>query len=175
MRHLSILTVLVSIAVATGIATQFSARSQQEEISGQATVIDGDTIEIHGTRIRLRGIDAPEAAQLCSDAAGKRYRCGQTASFALADYIGRSTISCAPEISGSGRVETSYNRVIAICLLRGRDLGSWLIESGWAVPYWKYGGNKYRDEYNRAREAKLGIWSGSFEDPSAFRERLRRQ
>ncbi|NJO23319.1 MAG: thermonuclease family protein, partial [Sphingomonadales bacterium] len=35
------------------------------KVSGIATVIDGDTIAIGETRIRLEGIDAPEAAQSC--------------------------------------------------------------------------------------------------------------
>jgi endonuclease YncB( thermonuclease family) len=35
------------------------------DLTGQASVIDGDTLEIHGSRIRLWGIDAPEAGQFC--------------------------------------------------------------------------------------------------------------
>jgi ATP dependent DNA ligase domain len=35
------------------------------DLIGQASIIDGDTLEIHGTRIRLWGIDAPESSQLC--------------------------------------------------------------------------------------------------------------
>jgi endonuclease YncB( thermonuclease family) len=31
------------------------------DLTGQASIIDGDTLEIHGTRIRLWGIDAPES------------------------------------------------------------------------------------------------------------------
>lgn len=45
-------------------------------LTGRASIIDGDTIEIHGTRIRLWGIDAPEAAQLCRNADSDLYRCG---------------------------------------------------------------------------------------------------
>jgi hypothetical protein len=32
-----------------------------DDLIGQASVIDGDTIEIHGTRIRIFGIVAPES------------------------------------------------------------------------------------------------------------------
>jgi endonuclease YncB( thermonuclease family) len=35
------------------------------DLAGRASVIDGDTIEVHGTRIRLWGIDAPESTQPC--------------------------------------------------------------------------------------------------------------
>ena len=37
------------------------------DVSGPATVIDEDTIEIAGKRVRMQGIDAPESAQECQD------------------------------------------------------------------------------------------------------------
>jgi endonuclease YncB( thermonuclease family) len=39
-------------------------------IAGRASVIDGDTIEIRGERIRFFGIDAPEMGQQCTDGEG---------------------------------------------------------------------------------------------------------
>lgn len=50
-----------------------------DDLAGQASVIDGDTLEIHGTRIRLWGIDAPESSQLCRDDDSLQYRCGAKA------------------------------------------------------------------------------------------------
>ena len=35
------------------------------DITGPSRVIDGDTIEVAGERIRLHGIDAPESGQRC--------------------------------------------------------------------------------------------------------------
>jgi endonuclease YncB( thermonuclease family) len=57
---------------------------------GQASVIDGDTLEIHGQRVRLYGIDAMESRQLCWNGKRKRYACGREAALALDDFIGDS-------------------------------------------------------------------------------------
>ncbi len=51
-------------------------------VTGIASVIDGDTLEIHGQRIRLHGIDAPESRQLCF-IDGKPWQCGKDAANAL--------------------------------------------------------------------------------------------
>ncbi|TIM22124.1 MAG: thermonuclease family protein, partial [Mesorhizobium sp.] len=50
---------------------------------GVASIVDGDTIEIHGQRIRFNGIDAPESSQNCSDASGQEYPCGRKSAEAL--------------------------------------------------------------------------------------------
>jgi endonuclease YncB( thermonuclease family) len=57
-----------------------------DDLIGQASIIDGNTIEIHGTRIRIFGIDAPESDQLCRNEESELYRCGQKASNALFDF-----------------------------------------------------------------------------------------
>ncbi len=52
------------------------------DITGPARIIDGDTIDIAGERIRLHGIDAPESGQTCV-ADGVTWPCGQSATAAL--------------------------------------------------------------------------------------------
>jgi hypothetical protein len=59
-------------------------------ISGKPWVIDGDTVSISSTRIRLEGIDAPELDQTCVDANGKSWLCGKVATRELKDYIQRA-------------------------------------------------------------------------------------
>ncbi len=93
------------------------------DMAGQATVIDGDTIEIHGTRIRLHGIDAPESGQLCT-IGGKRWRCGKDAANVLADLIDRRPVTCRE------RDRDRYGRVVAVCRVQGEDLGAWLVGNG---------------------------------------------
>ena len=78
-------------------------------MTGQASVIDGDTLEIHGQRIMLHSIDTPESGQHCY-IGGKRWRCGKAAANVLADLIDRrppGVAALAPRgrAAGSGRVE----------------------------------------------------------------------
>ncbi len=63
------------------------------DVAGTASVIDGDTIEVHGQRIRLHGIDAPESRQLCR-LDGTPWQCGKVAANALATKIDRRPVTC---------------------------------------------------------------------------------
>ena len=56
----------VGVMLTIGVpASATEALRRDAEIIGVASVIDGDTLEIHDRRIRLDGIDAPESTQLC--------------------------------------------------------------------------------------------------------------
>jgi endonuclease YncB( thermonuclease family) len=129
--------------------------------SGRASVIDADTIEIHGERIRLGAVDAPEASQPCF-VDRIRIRCGQRAALALADWIGTRTVSCV------GDTRDRYDRLVARCEVGGVDIGSWLVRSGHAVAYRRYGEDYICDEAAAAR-AQRGIWSTRFVEPATWR------
>jgi endonuclease YncB( thermonuclease family) len=132
-----------------------------QPLSGIARVIDGDTIEVKGTHIRLYGIDAPESKQTC-EANGETYACGEQATEALIVFLGARPVECTE--NGRDR----YQRIIATCYVDSTDLGSWMVEHGWAVAYRKYS-LKYVGAEDSARSAKLGIWAGTFEMPENWR------
>lgn len=137
-----------------------------DSLTGRASVIDADTVEIHGKRIRLHAIDAPETSQLCRNPREQTYRCGQTASLALADFIGTRLVSC--EKTDLDR----YQRIVAICRVNGIDMNAWLVEHGHALAYRQYG-RDYVAHEDRAREAGRGIWAGEFVPPWEWRRGVR--
>ncbi|MES0024912.1 MULTISPECIES: hypothetical protein [unclassified Mesorhizobium] len=80
--------IFVTVAAMSAFVTQFvlhSSRAPQIHLSSQislspgliagvASVIDGDTIEIRGQRIRFNGIDAPEAGSFVTTRAAPTIR-----------------------------------------------------------------------------------------------------
>lgn len=142
----------------TSIVTPAAAESL---VVGVASVIDGDTIEIHGQRIRLHGIDAPEGGQRCKRD-GRQYRCGQEAALALADKIGRRTVRC--QQTDVDR----YGRIVAVCRLGEEDLNAWLVLQGYAVAYRRYSMDYVAAE-KIARSQRRGLWAGEFKLPWLWR------
>jgi endonuclease YncB( thermonuclease family) len=138
------------------------------DLIGRPSVIDGDTIDIRKTRIRLHGIDAPENGQPCGDAAGMAYTCGSKAAFALADRIGQGNVTC------EARDRDRYGRIVAVCFLAttGEDLNAFMVRSGWALAYREYS-SAYVDDEDAARQAKRGLWAGTFTPPWEYRNRTR--
>lgn len=135
-------------------------------IVGRASVVDADTLDIHGQRMRLNGVDAPESSQKCKDAGGKLYRCGAAAANALDAWINRNPVTC--EVTGKDR----YGRSLADCSVRGASVQDWLVSNGHALAYRSYS-TAYVPAELKAKEAKAGIWAGEFVAPWDWRQGLR--
>ncbi len=131
------------------------------DVAGVASVIDGDTIVVHGQRIRLHGIDAPESRQLCRQDR-KPWQCGKDAANALARKIARRTVTC--EDLGRDR----YDRMIARCTVAGEDLGEWIVSQGLALAYRRYSLDYVHEEAD-AQAAQRGLWAGEFVKPWEWR------
>ena len=145
-------------------------------IIGHATVQDGDTIIVAGRTVRLQGIDAPEMGQSCDDAAGKPWRCGQAAAWALDRIIAGRIVTCQQDARDA---EDRYGRALAICRAGSIDIGEWIIAAGYAVAYrryldWPDGSPRdhkaaYLATEAKARAARIGIWQGRFDLPEIWR------
>jgi endonuclease YncB( thermonuclease family) len=148
-------------AAILGLLVLLAARLDRVETRttmGAAVIKDGDSLTIGNERIRLRGIDAPEYGQVCHrDGAG--YRCGQLSRAALQALIGDRAVSC------DGWERDRYGRLLARCRAGEVDLNRAQVSSGWAVAF-----GDFEDEERVAREARLGIWSGSFDMPRHWRD-----
>jgi len=139
--------------------------SRASEITGRAYVIDGDTLDISGTRIRLFGMDAVEPSQVCARP-HEQWPCGQQAAAALKQRIGSTMIQC------SARDRDNYDRMLAVCDIAGEDLNAWMVRQGWAVAYTRYS-KDYVEQEKEARAMKRNIWSGTFVPPEDYRHRGR--
>lgn len=142
--------------------------STDGDLNGVASVIDGDTIEVHGQRIRLHGIDAVESRQHCIEADGRAWRCGQAAAFALSDRIGRNPVRCET------RDIDRYGRIVGVCFQGRVDLNEWMVAEGWAVAYRQYSLDYVAAE-DKARRAVRGMWRADFDMPWDWRRAQRRK
>ena len=112
-----------------------------------------------------------------SQATDRAFRIGQTSprrllsglpalrtagGFALANRIGRATVSCQP------RDLDRYGRIVAVCFKGNEDLNRWMVANGWAVAYKQYSLDYVADEVG-AHRSQINIWSGEFEMPWDWR------
>ena len=129
-------------------------------LDGQATINDGDTLTVGKERMRLRGIDAPEFGQLCTDGGGSEFDCGRRARQALVEAVGGRAVAC------TGQERDKYGRLLVTCRAGTTDLNATMVRDGWAVSFGGYGA-----EEDVARERSAGLWAGKFERPRDWRVR----
>jgi endonuclease YncB( thermonuclease family) len=118
-------------------------------------VQDGDSLTVRRDRggefrIRLEGIDAPEAGQPYGRASGRELR----------RLLFRRTVSVEP------RKIDQYGRIVAVVTIDGIDAGLEQIRSGHAWHYLAYAGEQkpaeraaYAAAEAEARASRRGIWS----------------
>jgi len=138
--------------------------AQAVDITGVPKIRDGDQITIGNTRIRLGGIDAPSADQLCLNNSGERWTCGVAARDALIKHAGNKTWNCHT------RTVDRRGRTVARCDVDGEDIQKWMVSNGWALAFVRIS-HDYEPDEKVAREAKVGMWQGSFIAPWDWRTR----
>ncbi|WP_244293932.1 thermonuclease family protein [Pannonibacter carbonis] len=129
-----------------------------------ARVIDGDTIELAGEKLRLEGIDAPELAQTCALPSGRSYPCGKEAARALTRLLAAGPVACI------GETRDDYGRLLATCHAAGVNVNAEMVLSGHAFAFRRYS-QSYIAEETEARRHKAGLFAGAAETPWDFRAR----
>jgi len=140
------------------------AGATSEPIAGEARVIDGDTIQIGETRIRLEGIDAPEAGQTCGRKWVGTWRCGDAATEHVARLVKDQTVRCEPR--GTDR----YGRYLGVCSTGDVEINADLVRRGLAWAFIKYS-RAYVEVEAEARALRIGIWQGDATPPWEYRRR----
>ncbi|MGL4497339.1 MAG: thermonuclease family protein [Beijerinckiaceae bacterium] len=143
---------------AAGAASLRHMRGQ--DVVGPATAIDGDSIRLYDREIRLRGIDAPEYRQICTQADKREWPCGRQARRELADLLGRGNARC--RLDGKDR----FGRDLGACEVNGESVNAAMVRAGFAVAF-----GAYEAEENSARQARRGLWASTFERPGEWRAR----
>lgn len=138
------------------------AHAEPAKVVGTARVVDGDTIDIGVVRVRLHGIDAPEAGQTCGRSNGGEWDCGTASSNRLAELIEGQRIEC------EALDKDPYGRIVGRCFHNGVDKNALLVDEGLAWAFRRFS-DDYVDHEERAQAARIGIWQGEAEAPWDYR------
>jgi endonuclease YncB( thermonuclease family) len=157
-RHSAVLLFVTGLFIGCeeGAAERADRRLLPEPFHGRVVAVqDGDSLTVRRdrggeVRIRLEGIDAPEA--------GQPY--GRASTRELRRLVFRRTVVVEP------RKIDQYGRIVAVVTVDGIDAGLELIRSGHAWHYMAYAREQrpseraaYAAAEAEARAARRGIWS----------------
>lgn len=120
--------------------------------AAQVAVIDGDTLRLQETIVRLQGVAAPPRGFGCRRADGVVFDCGAAAVAALADLVRGRTILCKI----AGRDNSGYPQ--GMCEAGETDINRRLVADGWAKA--RADMPAFSPEESRARNNQLGLWRG---------------
>lgn len=145
MRLISLFMMLILLSAAPAMA---------QEVTGTVKVIDGNTFELNGTKMRLFGINAPPLEQICkTERKEKEYPCGKLAARALYLLVSGRTVRCLP------RHEGGPQPVAAVCYLGRSNINKYMVVQGWALANRAEEPGFIRDE-QAAQQVRDGFWKG---------------
>lgn len=132
------------------------------DVTGRVRVIDGDTFDVAGVRVRLHGIDAPEGKQTCQTEQGANWACGAWVTSQVAVLFDGKRARCRT-------VDVDrYERIVARCDVNGRDVGQQIVSSGLAFAYRTYSMAYDLDE-KRAAVMDRGLHASRVQRPAQYR------
>ncbi len=121
--------------------------------ASEPTIIDGDTIEISGERIRIVGIDAPDRPFVAKELAASQL-------IALSEREGG--IRCEEPVRALAACSSppeSYGRRNLQCrFASGRDVAATMIAHGYAVDYRRYSSGEFAELTRDAAAQGKGLW-----------------
>ena len=136
-----------------------------QEHSGIPRVVDGNTIIINFQKIRLHGIEAPNAEQLC-EIDGESWLCGWEATNALAHIVGRHWVSCRQDGLNEGGV------VGATCFAGNvLNINAWMVRNGWATAQ-NQTNTRFLQLEIIAQQEQIGIWRTKYNNIEHLRHSI---
>ena len=115
----------------------------------QVAVVDGETLRLQDTVIRLQGLAAPPRGFSCRVSDGSVSDCGDAAATALAALVRGHRVAC--RLNGRDPAGLAQGR----CEAAGTDLNRALVMAGWARALDTSGMSEAESE---ARSAGRGLW-----------------
>ena len=164
----------IMLAVMFGAVSVYALAQQKQQIvrisslrlvDAAPRVIDGDTLEVSGSKVRIVGIDAPDddlpqlkqlSAQTMEGLVERDG--GVECAASLFDVALRQEQQCRARATSFGRLNLS-------CRLKrnGASLAATMVGQGYAVDYRRYSGGAYVKLMQRAAQRRLGLWGQDYE------------
>ncbi|MBL27580.1 MAG: nuclease [Rhodospirillaceae bacterium] len=125
----------------------------QAGVVGPAEVLDGITMQVGKSVVRLYGLKAPSADQTCR-LEGEVIPCGEEAKAALENLLGDSEVKCTTKGTDNKK------RTLATCKADGIDLNKGMVESGWAKAD-THETKMFADYEAKPKAAGIGLWQNN--------------
>jgi endonuclease YncB( thermonuclease family) len=115
----------------------------------QVAVIDGDTLRLRETVVRLAGVRAPPRGEACRAGGGQVIDCGAQAAAVLGELVRAQDVAC--RLDG----HDAMSRPLARCEAGGQSLNAAVVASGWA----RSGGSELAALEAVAKASHSGLWA----------------